>query len=95
MKQTEISLDIIRIVASCLVVFMHSPIPSANGNSVLLLGISYFTLLCIGLLFMVSGGLLLLVKLDYFTFFKLRLSKIVVPILIWTGVYLSLNIYFS
>lgn len=35
------------------------------------------------------------VKTDYLTFLKRRLSKIVVPTLVWTAIYLSLRIYYS
>ncbi len=95
MKERDLSLDIIRIVACCLVVLMHSPMPSAHANGVFLAGISYFTAPGIGLFFMVSGALLLPVKTDYFPFLKRRLSRVVIPTLVWTGIYLALNIYNS
>ncbi len=95
MKDRDLSLDIIRIVACCLAVFMHSPIPSANANGPFLSALSYLTSPCIGLFFMVSGALLCPVKLDYFTFIKKRLAKIVIPTLLWTGIYLSINLNFS
>lgn len=59
MKQRDLSLDIIRILACALVVMMHSPIPSDNADGLILSSISYFTAPCIGLFFMVSGALLL------------------------------------
>lgn len=95
MKERDLSLDIIRIVACCFVVLMHSPIPSANANGVFLTGLSYFTSPCIGLFFMVSGALLLPVKTDYFMFLRRRLSKIVVPTMVWTTIYIVLNVYCS
>ncbi|MCM1142881.1 MAG: acyltransferase, partial [Muribaculum sp.] len=95
MKDRDLSLDIIRILACFLVVFMHSPIPSANADGPFLAMLSYFTAPCIGLFFMVSGALLLPVRMDYFTFLKRRLSKVVIPTLVWTAIYLSLNIYYS
>lgn len=95
MKQRSYSLDIIRILACFMVVLMHSPLPAENANGPFLVALSYFTAPCIGLFFMVSGALLLPVKMDYFTFLKRRLSKIIIPTLIWTAIYLSLNIYFS
>lgn len=95
MKDRDLSLDIIRIVACFLVVLMHSPLPSANANGPFLAMLSYFTAPCIGLFFMVSGALLLPVKMDYFTFLKRRLGKVVIPTLVWTAIYLFLNIYFS
>ena len=62
MRQRDVSLDIIRIVACVFVVAMHSPMPSDNANGVFLVALSYFTAPCNGLFFMVSGALLLPVK---------------------------------
>lgn len=60
MKQRDITLDMLRIIACMMVVLMHSPIPSSNNaNGLLLSSVSYFTAPCIGLFFMVSGALLL------------------------------------
>ena len=59
MKQRDLSLDLIRIMACVMVVVMHSPIPSDNANGLLLSTLSYFTTPCIGLFFMVSGALIL------------------------------------
>ena len=59
MKQRDLSLDLMRVMACCMVVLMHSPIPSANANGLLLSSLSYVTTPCIGLFFMVSGALLL------------------------------------
>ena len=59
MKQRDYALDLLRIVACVMVVMMHSPIPSADANGLLLSSLSYFTAPCIGLFFMVSGALIL------------------------------------
>lgn len=93
MKNRDFSLDLIRIFACLLVVLMHAPMPSANANGPFLSALSFFTAPCIGLFFMVSGALLLPVKQNFFTFMKRRLSRIVIPTMVWTIVYLSLNIY--
>lgn len=69
--------------------------PSENASGIFLVALSYFTAPCIGLFFMVSGALLLPVKMSYFNFLKRRLSKVVIPTLLWTAIYLCLNIYFS
>lgn len=95
MKDRDLSLDVIRVLACMLVVLMHSPLPSANANGPFLAALSFFTAPCIGLFFMVSGALLLPVKMDYFTFLKRRMSKIVIPTLVWTAIYIGLNIYYS
>lgn len=44
---------------------------------------------------MVSGALLLPVKTDYITFIRKRLTRIAIPTLIWTLIYLALKIYNS
>ena len=59
MKQRDLSLDLLRIVACVMVVVMHSPIPSDNSDGIILSSLSYFTAPCIGLFFMVSGALIL------------------------------------
>ncbi|WP_297224564.1 acyltransferase family protein [uncultured Prevotella sp.] len=58
-KQRDLSLDLLRIVACVMVVMMHSPIPSDNSDGIILSSLSYFTAPCIGLFFMVSGALIL------------------------------------
>lgn len=95
MKTRDHSLDPIRIVACLFVVLMHSPMPSDNASGSFLSALSYLTAPCIGLFFMVSGALLLPVKDDYRTFLRRRLSKIVIPTLAWTAIYLGLKIYYS
>ncbi len=95
MKTRDHSLDLIRIAACLLVVLMHSPMPSDNASGPFLSALSYLTAPCIGLFFMVSGALLLPIKDDYRTFLRRRLSKIVIPTLIWTVIYFILNIYYS
>ena len=59
MKHRDFSLDLIRIIACLMVVTTHSPLPSADEHSVLLAGVSLFTIPCNALFFMVSGALLL------------------------------------
>lgn len=93
MRQRDVSLDIIRVVACVIVVAMHSPMPSDNANGVFLVALSYFTAPCIGLFLMVSGALLLPVKEEYPTFLKKRFGKILWPTLLWTLIYIALNIY--
>lgn len=95
MKQRDTSLDIIRLLACFMVVVMHSPLPSANANGQFLVALSYFTAPCIGLFFMVSGALLLPVKTDYFTFLRRRFSKVAVPTVVWSLIYIALQLYYS
>lgn len=95
MKSRDVSLDIIRILACCMVVLMHSPIPCDDAPGPFLTALSYLTAPCIGLFFMVSGALLLPVKTDYFTFLNRRFGKIAVPTLLWSLIYIALKIYHS
>ncbi len=95
MRHRDHALDILRIIACIMVVVMHSPIPSAQANGPFLTALSLFTAPCIGLFFMVSGALLLPVNTDYNTFIKRRLSKVVMPTLIWSAVYIGASAYAS
>lgn len=95
MNRRDTSLDIIRILACFMVVLMHSPIPSTDASGPFLSALSYFTAPCIGLFFMVSGALLLPIRTDYITFIRKRFSKILVPTLLWSLIYLELRLYDS
>lgn len=95
MKHRDNTLDIIRLLACFMVVLMHSPLPSTNANGPFLVAISYFTAPCIGLFFMVSGALLLPVKIDYFTFQRRRFSKVAIPTIVWCLIYIALQLYYS
>lgn len=83
--------DIVRIIACGMVILMHSPMPSTKADGVFLNALTYFTMPCIGLFFMVSGALLLPVKSEYVTFIRRRFSKIAVPTLFWSLVYTAIN----
>lgn len=95
MANRDIKLDIIRILACFMVVLMHSPMPSANACGQFLAPLSYFTAPSIGLFFMVSGALLLPVKTDYVTFIRKRFSKIIIPTLLWSLIYIGMRLYHS
>lgn len=94
-KQRNVQLDIVRIVACLLVLFMHTtPARYATSSYSLLLSIqSYFTMPCIAMLFMASGALLLNRKPEPFgMFMKRRFSRILWPLLIWTLIYMAGNV---
>lgn len=95
MKDRDTSLDVIRIVACLMVVLMHSPMPSPDANGMFLTALSYFTAPCIGLFFMVSGALLLPINSGYVPFIRKRFSKIIIPTLLWSLLYISLRLYNS
>lgn len=86
MKQRIYYLDIVRCLACIMVILMHAPYPGGGVSGTIILPISLFTAPCIGLFFMVSGALLLPTKENGFDFIKKRLSKVLIPLLVWTGV---------
>ena len=93
MKQRDLSLDLIRILACLMVVTTHSPLPSTEAHSVLLAGTSLITTPCNALFFMVSGALLLppllpIPPLSTRAFLGKRMGKVVAPVLVWSAVYL-------
>lgn len=86
-------LDAIRVIACAMVVLMHSPGPweGQAGSGLFQAVLNYFTAPCIGLFFMVSGALLLPVKEQATLFLRRRLSKVLMPTLIWTAFYLLVS----
>ncbi len=91
-KNRIIYLDVIRILACCMIVLMHSPHPNAGNPGALLVPLGFITAAGIGLFFMVSGALLLPVKTDTSSFLKKRLGKIVGPLFFWSLFYLGVSI---
>lgn len=89
MNERDYKLDLIRAIACLMVVLMHSPNPMSGLGSVECVGISLFTMPCIGLFFMVSGALLLPVRMSYFDFLKRRLGKVLMPTLLFTLFYIG------
>lgn len=88
MKQRVLYLDIIRIVACVMIIAMHAPIPNTGISSYVLSADSLLTIPGIGLFLMVSGALLLPVNMPTNIFLKKRLTKIVIPTLLWTLFYM-------
>ena len=99
MKQRILYLDLLRIIACVMIVFMHSQRPGMGIPAWFLGGSSYITAAGIGLFFMISGALILGKaktlsegqELDTFSFLKHRLLKIVVPLAFWSLLYWSLS----
>lgn len=91
-KERIIYLDVLRVLACCMIVLMHSPHPNAGNPGFLLVPLSFITAAGIGLFFMVSGALLLPIKTDTFSFLKKRFGKIVGPLLFWTLFYIGVSI---
>lgn len=91
-KNRILYLDIIRIVACIMVITQHAPMPEIGTNSMLLSATSFLTYPCIGLFFMVSGALLLPVKQASSVFYRRRLTKVAIPTIVWTLLYLLLDL---
>ena len=84
-------INLLRILACLMVIFMHAPLPSKQANGLFLSTLSYVTAPCIGLFFMVSGYLLLPIKQDAGSFLRKRLGKVIGPTLFWSIFYLAAN----
>lgn len=80
-------LDILRIFACIMIIFMHAPIPDTGLSSFVLASDSFLTTPGIGLFIMVSGALLLPIKTNTKKFLERRLSKVVGPTITWTSIY--------
>lgn len=94
MKERNYNYDIMRIVACLLIICMHAPMPSDSANSIFLNITGYFPAAGLCIFFVLSGALLLPVKMDTFMFLKKRMSKVVMPMLCFTALYVALK-YFS
>jgi surface polysaccharide O-acyltransferase-like enzyme len=71
---------------------MHSPHPDAGISGMVLSPLSFLTAAGIGLFFMVSGALLLPVKIETGDFLKKRIGKIIGPLLFWTLFYMVVGL---
>lgn len=92
MRERIVYLDIIRVLACCMIVFMHSPHPDAGIPGLILLPLSFLTAAGIGLFFMVSGALLLPIKNEMGDFLKRRIGKIIGPLFFWTLFYMVVGL---
>lgn len=91
MSKQDLNINLLRILACLMVIFMHAPLPSEQANGLFLSTLSYVTAPCIGLFFMVSGYLLLPIKQDAGSFLRKRLGKVIGPTLFWSIFYLAAN----
>lgn len=87
-----ISFDILRIIACILIIMMHSPISNESANGLFLSSLSYISASGIGLFFMISGALLLPMKLNTMLFLSKRFLKVVFPAIFWSLFYLGANV---
>lgn len=91
MTKQNLNINLLRILACLMVIFMHAPLPSEHTNGIYLSTLSYFTAPCIGLFFMVSGSLLLPIKTDTKSFLQKRLGKVIGPTIFWSLFYIAVN----
>ena len=92
-RERIVYLDVLRSLACLMIIIMHSPMPDIGDNSYILSSISMLTAPGIGLFFMVSGALLLPIRMSHKDFLKKRLYKILFPTLFWTIFYLLVKIH--
>lgn len=96
-KTSEINFDLIRAVAISLVVALHI---SANAFSAfgdywhMYLIYDSLTRSCVPIFFMISGALLLKKNEPALVFYKKRLSKILIPLIFWSYIYLLYRKYY-
>lgn len=85
LKEREYWIDLIRSFACICVLMTHAPIPSTVGGRMF---IPVYNFIAVGgasiLFFMISGALVLYRRQEFFLFIKKRISRIVLPMVIWT-----------
>ncbi len=91
-KERILFLDVIRIMACVMIIMMHAPIPGTDIDGHVLITNGLITVPGVGLFVMVSGALLLPVKMPTRVFLKKRLTKILFPAFFWTLVYMTVNL---
>ena len=91
-RQRTPYLDILRVLACLLVILIHTPIRQYDTyyNTPSLAGALYTVLVAVNcnLFFMITGALLLPVKMTGRRFVKRRLTVVLPPLVVWTVVYL-------
>ena len=95
MKERNYQLDILRCIACLMVILMHTPGPHMGLVNYACVGNNMLTEPCIGLFFMVSGALLLPVKLSYRDFLVRRMSKVLWPTLVFTAFYIIVKLAYG
>ena len=91
-RQRTPYLDILRVLACLLVILIHTPIRQYDTyyNTPSLAGALYTVLVAVNcnLFFMITGALLLPVKMTGRRFVKRRLAVVLPPLVVWTVIYL-------
>ncbi len=101
-RQDVLWVDLVRIMATFFVVLLHSAAPLLYKYNELSItnwwaGNIYDSMvrMCVPLFFMLSGYLLLDKNENVATFFKKRISKVVVPLIAWSIIYILWKHYFE
>lgn len=89
--------DVIRILAIYLVIVVHSSILPQQLSQITFLNFISFALAktCVPLFFMLSGALLLSKNEPEMVFFKKRFTRIILPWVFWTLIFLIFTISYS
>ena len=91
MKKRDYRIDLLRVIACIMVIGIHAPQKGLAYSGVFLVGSSYLCEPCIGLFFMISGYLLLPVKLSYKDFISKRLNRVLIPTVCFSVFYIILR----
>lgn len=85
LKDREYWIDAVRSFACICVLMTHAPIPTTTGGRMF---IPVYNFVAVGgasiLFFMISGALVLYKRQEFLTFIQKRISRIVLPMVIWT-----------
>lgn len=90
----EYWIDAVRSFACLCVITTHAPIPGAYNFQEAIAFTNYFSVAGASILFfMISGALVLYKEKPVFPFMKKRISRIVLPMVIWTIISLSIDYF--
>ena len=92
-RQREYWIDAIRSFACLCVIATHAPIPNSSGGGTQLIAVTnYFAAAGASILFfMISGSLVLYKEKPIIPFLRVRLLRIVLPMVIWSVICLIIN----
>ena len=92
LEEREYWIDAVRSFACLCVITNHSAMPNGSNGSALIAFFNYFTVAGASILFfMISGALILYKEKDVFPFIKKRISRIALPMFIWSVICLSID----
>ena len=93
-KEREYWIDAVRSFACICVITTHAPIPNGSDGSNFIAFFNYYAAGGASILFfMISGALVLYKPKDLFPFIKKRVSRIALPMIIWSIICLVIGYY--